>query len=59
MKNSLDLLLYENHYMNIKRIDLFFNKNNKTHFCRNCCNSFYSENKYRDHLMFCKTNKTQ
>ena len=54
----LDLLLYENHYMNIKRIDLFFNKNNKTHFCRNCCNSFYSENKYRDHLMFCKTDKT-
>ena len=23
----LDLLLYENHYMNIKRIDLFFNPN--------------------------------
>ena len=53
----IDLLLYKNHYMNIKRIDLFFNTNNKTHFCRNCCNSFYSENKYRDHLIFCKTNK--
>ena len=25
----LDLLLYENHYMNIKKIDLFFNPNNK------------------------------
>ena len=32
----LDLLLYENHYMNIKKIDLFFNPNNKnkTYFCR-------------------------
>ena len=55
----IDLLLYQDHYMIIKRIDLFFNKNNKTHFCRNCCNSFYSENKYRDHIMFCKSNKTQ
>ena len=56
----IDLLLYENHYMNIKRIDLFFNPNNKnkTYFCRNCSNLFYSEDKFRDHLMFCKTNKT-
>ena len=56
----LDLLLYQVHYMNIKKIDLFFNPNNKnkTYFCRNCCNLFYSEDKYRDHLMFCKTNKT-
>ena len=57
----LDLLLYENHYMNIKRIDLFFNQssNKKKYFCRNCCNTFFSDNKFRDHLMFCKTNKTQ
>ena len=56
----LDLLLYENHYMNIKRIDLFFNPtlNKKKHFCRNCCNSFFSENKYNEHIQFCKTNKT-
>ena len=55
----LDLLLYENHYMNIKRIDLFFNPlNKKKHFCRNCCNTFFSEKKYNEHLEFCKTNKT-
>ena len=56
----LDLLLYENHYMNIKRIDLFFNPNNKnkTYFCRSCCNTFFSETKYNQHVEFCKTTKT-
>ena len=55
----LDLLLYENHHMNIKRIDLFFNStlNKKKYFCRNCCNIFFSEKKYNDHIEFCKTNK--
>ena len=59
-KKYLDLLLYENHYMNIKRIDLFFNPNsaNKKFFCRNCCNTFFSEIKYNDHITFCETNKT-
>ena len=55
----LDLLLFENHYMNIKRIDLFFNSDvrNKTIFCRTCSNVFYSEIKYNDHIKFCETNK--
>ena len=55
----LDLLLFENHYMNIKRIDLFFNSDmkNKKFFCRNCSNSFFSETKYNDHIKFCETNK--
>ena len=55
----LDLLLFENHYMNIKRIDLFFNPDvkNKTHFCRTCTNIFYSEMKYNDHIKFYQTNK--
>ena len=45
--------------MNIKRIDLFFNPNltNKKYFCRNCCNTFFSEIKYNDHIKFCETNK--
>ena len=55
----LDLLLFENHYMNIKRIDLFSNPDvkNKTYFCRNCSNVFYSEIKYNDHIKFSQTNK--
>ena len=54
------MLLYENHYMNIKRINLFFNPtlNKKKYFCRNCCNNFFSEIKYNDHIEFCETNKT-
>ena len=46
--------------MNIKRIDLFFNPNstNKKYFCRNCCNTFFSEIKYNDHITFCETNKS-
>ena len=55
----LDLLLFENHYMNIKRKDLFFNPDakNKAYFCRNCTNIFYSEIKYNDNIQFCQTNK--
>ena len=55
----LDLLLFENHYMNIKRIDLFFNPNvsKKKYFCRTCYNNFFSEIKYNDHIKFCQTNK--
>ena len=56
----LDLLLFENYYMNIKRINLFFNPtlNKKKYFCRNCCNSFFSDIKYNEHIKFCETNKT-
>ena len=56
----LDLLLFENHYMNIKKIDKFFypNLRNKKHFCRSCSNTFFSEIKYNNHIKFCQTNKT-
>ena len=55
----MDLLLYENHYMNINRIDLFFNpdSNHKTYFCRACNNSFYSKTKFDDHVLYCQTSK--
>ena len=55
----MDLLLFENHYMNIKKIDKFFNPDskNKNYFCRNCTNIFYSEIKYNEYIKFCQTNK--
>ena len=55
----LDLLLYEKHYMNINRIDLFFNPDikHKTHFCRSCNNSFYLKTKFDDHVLYCQTSK--
>ena len=54
----LDLLLFENHHMNIKRIDLFFNPNltKKKYFCRNC-DTLFSEIKLNDHIKLCETNK--
>ena len=57
----LDLLLFENHYMLIKNIHRFFypNVKNKSYFCRSCCNTFFSEKKYNEHLQFCNSNKTQ
>ena len=57
----LDLLLYEEHYMNIKNISRFFypDDKNKIYFCRNCCNKFYSDKKFKEHQNFCETNKTQ
>ena len=57
----IDLLLYEEHYMNIKNITKFFypNEKNKIYFCRNCCNKMYSQKKFDEHLQFCETNKTQ
>ena len=46
--------------MLINNIDRFFypNVKNKLYFCRNCCNTFFSENKYNEHLQFCNTNIT-
>ena len=46
--------------MLIKNIDRFFYQNvkNKSYFCRSCCNTFFSEKKYNEHLQFCNTNKT-
>ena len=56
----IDLLLFENHNMLIKNIDRFFypNVKNKSFFCRSCCNKFFSEKKYHEHLQFCNLNKS-
>ena len=57
----IDLLLYEDHYMNIKNITKFFypNEKNEIYFCRNCCNKMYSQKKFEEHQQFCETYKTQ
>ena len=55
----LDLLLFENPYMNIKNISGFFSPtdNNKKYFCRNCCNFMFSEKKFDEHKQLCEINK--
>ena len=57
----LDLLLYEEYCMNINNISRFFypDEKNKKYFCRNCCNKMYSDKKFKEHISYCETNKTQ
>ena len=57
---DLDLLLIDgiNHYILIKDIDKFINNNSHVlKSCRNCLNSFYSEEKYKFHIGYCKNRK--
>ena len=59
---TLDLLLIEgiNHYISIKNLYLFINNrgvDNDRFICRTCLNIFYSENKYNDHINYCKNRK--
>ena len=57
---DLDLLLIDgiNHYILIKDINKFINNNSHViRSCRNCLNSFYSEEKYKFHIEYCKNRK--
>ena len=57
---DLDLLLVDNinHYILIKDINKFISNNSHVvKSCRNCLNSFYSEEKYKSHIEYCKNRK--
>ena len=57
---DLDLLLVDgiNHYILIKVINKFISNNSHVvKSCRNCLNSFYSEEKYNFHIEYCKNRK--
>ena len=59
---DLDLLLiYEiNHYILIKNVNIFIGNNSHVvKSCRNCLNSFYSEEKYKFHIEYCKNRKAK
>lgn len=53
----IDLLLYENHYMWIKQLDLFFktdsDHDNRIYLCRKCLNKFTNENALIKHKELC------
>ena len=63
MKNydkDLDLLLIDgiNYYISIKDINKFISNNSHVvKSCRNCLNSFYSEEKYKFHIEYCNNRK--
>ena len=57
---DLDLLLIDeiNHYILIKNINIFIGNNfHVVKSCRNCLNSFYSEEKHKFHIEYCKNRK--
>ena len=57
---DLDLLLVDgvNHYILIKDINKFISNNSHViKSCRNCLNSFYSEEKYKFHIEYCENRK--
>ena len=57
---DLDLLLIDNinHYILIKDINKFISNNSHVvKSCRNCLSSFYSEEKYKFHIEYCKNRK--
>ena len=57
---DLDLLLIHeiNHYILIKNINIFIGNNSHiVKSCRNSLNSFYSEEKYKFHIEYCKNRK--
>ena len=57
---DLDLLLINeiNHYILIKNINIFIGNNSHiVKSCRNCLNVFYSEEKYKFHIEYCKNRK--
>ena len=57
---NLDLLLIDEitHYILIKNINIFIGNNSHiVKSCRNCLNSFYSEEKYKFHIEYCKNRK--
>ena len=57
---DLDLLLIDEitHYILIKNINVFIGNNSHVvKSCRNCLNSFYSEEKYKLHIEYCMNRK--
>ena len=58
-KNSdrvIDLAIYRNHYVLIKKLDVFLGDQNKKFICRRCLSSYTSENMLMKHKEKCENN---
>ena len=49
----IDLAIYKNHYLLIKKLDVFLGDHNKKFLCRQCLNSYTSENMLMKHKEKC------
>ena len=52
----IDLAIYENHYVIIKKLDVFLGDHNKKFLCRRCLNSYTNEKMLRLHKPKCENN---
>ena len=49
----IDLAIYKNHYVLIKKLDVFLGDHNKKYICRQCLSSYTSENMLIKHKQKC------
>ena len=52
----IDLAIYKNHYVLIKKLDVFLGDHNKKYICRRCLSSYTSENMLVKHKPKCENN---
>ena len=52
----IDLAIYKNHYVLIKKLDVFLGDHNKKFICRRCLSSYTSENMLSKHKPKCENN---
>ena len=52
----IDLAIYKNHYVLIKKLDVFLGDHNKRFICRRCLSSYTSENMLIKHKPKCENN---
>ena len=53
----IDLAIYKNHYVLIKKLDVFLGDHNKKFICRRCLSSYTSENMLIKHKLKCENNE--
>ena len=52
----IDLAIYKNHYVLIKKLDVFLGDQNKKYICRQCLSSYTSQNMLIKHKPKCENN---
>ena len=50
----IDLLIYKNHYVLIKKLNVFIGKHDCKYFCRKCLNSYTTHNMIIKHKKLCQ-----
>ena len=52
-RRIIDLILYKNHYILLKKLNVFIGKHDNIYICRNCLNSYTVETELNTHKKLC------